>query len=264
MPTLEQLKPEYERLFNTCEIKPSKFAEIDSIANRIIQNKSRYEAIGKPLNMPWYFIGITHCMECGLSFNKHLHNGDPLTARTVQMPKGRPKTGHPPFSFEDSARDALVYEGFDKVMDWSIPGTLYLFEKYNGFGYRNSKINIPTPYLWSYSNHYNKGKYAADGKYDTTLVSKQCGTATILRRLAEKQAISFIDQELNRIKAVKIIGEQVQYIPNTVNEDARKLQLMLNEMGFPLLRDGKAGGNTSNAYKQVSGKYLKGDLRRRE
>ncbi len=264
MPTLEQLKPEYERLFNTCEIKPAKFAEIDGIANKIIQNKSRYEAIGKPLNIPWYFIGITHCMECGLNFNKHLHNGDPLTARTVQVPKGRPRTGNPPFSFEDSARDALLDKAYDKVTDWSIPGTLYLFEKFNGFGYRNSKINIPTPYLWSYSNHYNKGKYAADGKYDPSLVSKQCGTATILRRLAEKQSITFNDQELNRVKAIKLFGEQVQYRPNTVNEDARKLQGMLNEMGFPLLRDGKAGDNTSNAYKQVSGKYLKGDVRRRE
>jgi lysozyme family protein len=262
MHTLQQLKPEYERLFNSCEVKPAKFSEIDRIACQILSQKDRYEAIGRPLQIPWYFIGITHCMECSLNFNRHLHNGDPLTARTVQVPKGRPKTGQPPFTFEESARDALQLMGYDKITDWSIAGTLYLFEQYNGFGYRRRAINIPSPYLWSYSNHYQKGKYASDGKYDPMLVSKQCGTATILRRLAEKQAINFNDQQLNRIKAIKELGEQVPFAPNTVNENALRLQVLLNEMGLPLLRDGKAGTNTSNAYKQVSGKYLKGDSRR--
>lgn len=101
-----------------------------------------------------------------------------------------------------------------------------------------------------------------DGKYDPNLVSKQPGTASILRRLAEKQVISFGDQQLNRIKAIKLLGETVLFLPNKVVEDARRLQVLLNEVGFPLLRDGKAGEKTSNAYKQVSGKFLKEDPRR--
>jgi lysozyme family protein len=263
MPTLEDLRPEYERLFNNSQINASKFAEIDGIANTIITSKARYEAIGKPLNVPWFFIGILHNMECGLKFTKHLHNGDPLTARTVQVPKGRPKTGNPPFTFEESAKDALVSEGFTSVTDWSVAGLLFQFEKYNGFGYRKASINIPSPYLWSYSNHYTKGKFATDGKYDPNLVSKQPGTASILRRLSEKQAISFGDQQLNRIKAIKQLGETVLFKPNVIVEDARSLQILLNEVGFPLLRDGKAGEGTSNAYKQVSGKFLNGDPRRK-
>lgn len=263
MPALTELQPEYELLFNTCTIRANKFAEIEKIADTIIVNKGRYEVIGEPLHIPWYFIGILHNMECGLSFKKHLHNGDPLSAQTVQVPKGRPKTETAPFSFEDSAKDALVFEGFDSVTEWSVPGLLFLFEKYNGFGYRRPGIKIPSPYLWSYSNHYTKGKFKTDGKYDPDLVSKQPGTAAILRRLAEKQAISFGDQQLNRIKAIKMLGEQVMFnTTNIVNEDARRLQILLNEVGFPLLRDGKAGEKTSNAYKQVSGKFLPGDPRR--
>jgi lysozyme family protein len=262
MPILNDLRPEYERLFNSCVIKPSKFTEIDAIANGIIANKDRYEAIGKPLNIPWYFIGITHNMECGLSFKKHLHNGDPLTAKTKQVPKGRP-LGTPPFTFEESAKDALLLEKLDQVTDWSIPGVLFVFEKFNGFGYRKKSINIPSPYLWSYSNHYTKGKFSADGKYDPNLVSKQAGTATILRRLSEKQAIGFKEQQIDRIKAIKELGELVQFNPNEENADALRLQVLLNELGFPLLRDGEAGEKTSNAYKQVSGKFLPGDPRRK-
>lgn len=260
MPTLNDLRQEYEQLFNSCIIKPAKFAEIDAIANGIISNKARYEAIGQPLNIPWYFIGITHNMECGLSFKKHLHNGDPLSAKTVQVPKGRP-AGSPPFTFEESAKDALLIEKLDKVTDWSIPGTLFVFEKFNGFGYRRKTIDIPSPYLWSYSNHYSKGKFKSDGVYDANLVSKQAGTATILRRLSEKQAIGFNDQQLDRIKAIKELGKIVLFNPDVINEDARRLQVLLNEVGFPLLRDGQAGEKTSNAYKQVSGKFLQGDPR---
>ena len=262
MPTLDELRPEYEQLFTTCSVKSNKFTEIENITNTIIVNQPIYEAIGKPLNIPWFFIGILHTMECNLSFKKHLHNGDSLTARTVQVPKGRPKGGNPPFSFEGSATDALVLEGFDVVTDWTVPGLLFLFEKYNGFGYRRKNINIPSPYLWSYSNHYSKGKFGSDGKYDPEIISKQPGTASILRRLAERQVISFNDQQLNKIKTIKQLGELVNYAPKTVNEEAGRLQVLLNEVGFPLLRDGKAGEKTSNAYKQVSGKYLKGDSRR--
>ena len=157
----------------------------------------------------------------------------------------------------------MLYEGFDKVNDWSIAGMLFLFEKYNGFGYRRNSIKIPSPYLWSFSNHYTKGKFSADGVYDPELVSKQAGTATILRRLAEMQVITFSDQQLNRIRLIRELGETVKYAPTIVNEDARRLQILLNEAGFPLLRDGKAGERTSNAYKQLTGKYLPGDARRK-
>ena len=68
MPTLEELRPEYEQLFNTCIINSRNFAAIDGIAVSITGSKTTYEAVGKPLNIPWYFIGIIHAMECNLDF----------------------------------------------------------------------------------------------------------------------------------------------------------------------------------------------------
>ena len=53
-----------------------------------------------------------------------------------------------------------------------------------------------------------KGKFSADGVYDPELVSKQAGTATILRRLAEMQVITFSDQQLNRIRLIRELGEK--------------------------------------------------------
>ncbi|WP_343302941.1 hypothetical protein AAHN97_15430 [Chitinophaga niabensis] len=139
--------------------------------------------------IPWFFIACVHYLECSFNFSKHLHNGDPLTGYTVQVPAGRPKVGHPPpFTFEESAVDALKFMKFDKVRQWTLPFILRKLEAYNGFGYfKYKKIN--SPYLWSFSGHYTKGKYVKDGKFDKDAVSQQMGSAVILKRMEERGLI---------------------------------------------------------------------------
>jgi lysozyme family protein len=185
LPLTPELRAEYQKLFDTCQVNPAKVAEVNSLASKLVQNRARYEAVGKPLSIPWQFLGVIHTMECSQRFDQHLHNGDPLTARTVHVPAGRPLTGNPPFTWEASATDALTLEGLDKVTDWSLPGLLYRMEKYNGFGYRTRHPEVLTPYLWSASNHYTKGKFVADGTFDPDAVSKQDGGAVILQRLIQ-------------------------------------------------------------------------------
>lgn len=75
-------------------------------------------------------------------------------------------------------------KGYDKVSDWSVPHMLYLWEKYNGMGYRAQRV--PSPYLWSFSTIYTSGKYVADGKFDRAAVSRQCGAALTLKTLLEQ------------------------------------------------------------------------------
>ena len=251
----EPLKTEYQRLFDTCIIRESKYPVLDKVVQTITAGKNQYEQISEATNIPWYFIGITHNMESGCNFKKHLHNGDPLTARTVQVPKGYPKKGNPPFSFFDSAVDALQLEGFAKWTDWSIGGMLYSFEKYNGFGYRKNNIN--SPYLWSCSNQYSKGKYVKDGVFDPQAVSSQVGTAVILRRMSELQIA--VAGELDILSQVKDIGSGVKFDPDKYHLNAEQLQKLLNAAGQHLRVDGKAGRNTSDAYKRVTGSFLSGD-----
>lgn len=172
--TFEQLKDKYKKLWDDCVITqdPSYYV------NKIILNKSRYESVGL---IPWDVLGCIHGLEASFSFSKHLHNGDPLTARTVQVPAGRPINGTPPFTWEESAKDALSMKSLPT--EWTIERKLYFLESYNGFGYYSKGIN--SPYLWSFTNNYTKGKYVADGKYDPEAVSKQCGAAAILKKLEE-------------------------------------------------------------------------------
>lgn len=167
-------------LWNTMQITDAD--RFDWYLAKLKSGQKRYEAIGKPLGIPWWFIGVIHGMECGFDFTKHLHNGDPLTARTKLVPAGRPVDGKPPFTFEQSAVDALKMKDYDENRDWSIPHSLWLLEKYNGLGprlYHNSF----TAYLWAGTNHYSKGKYVTDGKWSPTAVSKQAGVAGQIKLL---------------------------------------------------------------------------------
>lgn len=244
------LQKEYEDLYNLMEIRLDKLSIVETNTDKILQNKSRYQAVGEPLHIPWYFVGIIHSMESSQNFSRHLHNGDPLTARTIQVPKGMPKTGNPPFTWEESATDALISHKLNQVGEWSLSRTLYEFERYNGWGYRMRHPHVFSPYLWSFSNHYTKGKYIADGTWSETAVSQQIGAVVLLRRLEERN-------EIASFKALPSVKGPFFAYSNNVEPRAIDLQRFLNTFeGITLLVDGKPGMKTSEAIKSLFGNYL--------
>ncbi|MFP3646536.1 hypothetical protein [Paraburkholderia sp. SIMBA_054] len=175
------LKAEYEAYFNACLPNDDRKANVQHYISQLTRFKDVYKSVGDGLGIPWCFVGIVHGLECGFNFNEHLHNGDPLTARTVHVPAGRPAAGAPPFTWRESAIDAMVFEHYANEADWSIPRILYRFERYNGMGYR--ALGVPTPYLWSFSNLYKQGKFSSDGHFDATAISQQCGAGVMLKVL---------------------------------------------------------------------------------
>jgi lysozyme family protein len=204
------LAKEYSDLFNRCEIAADRMAEVDEVVQRILQYQNRYAAVAAQSTVPWYVIAVIHNMECGLDFTKHLHNGDSLKRRTINAPAGRPKTGQPPFTFEVSALDALEYDGFTAWTDWSIGGICYKLEDYNGWGYRAHKIN--SPYLWSYSNIYTRGKYIQDSQWSGTAVSRQCGAAVILRRMSDHGAIDLVSVPSSKLTDAATLAEVPRHL----------------------------------------------------
>lgn len=266
------LKEEYQRLLDSCHIRPENATVVNSLVNKILQNRQRYSAVGDALGIPWYFIGVIHNMESSLSFDRHLHNGDPLTARTRQVPAGRPKTGNPPFTWEESAADALQLEKLDQVSDWSLPATLYRLEAYNGFGYRLRHPEVLSPYLWSFSGHYKQGKFVADGTFSNTAVSKQCGAAVVLRRMAETGVLQFKPDGMPITGIGKDnadgnalfdkFGPLVRFSPKLKSPAVEELQKILNTFpGIFVKPDGVAGERTSDAFRKVTGRFLFGDPR---
>lgn len=258
------LRKEYENLFNSCSIRPERIPAVDTIVVKLLAKKDHYQKVSSSMGIPWSFIAVIHNMESGLDFTKHLHNGDPLTSRTLHIPAGRPRRGNPPFTWEESAIDALSLRRITYETDWSLAGTLYQLEGYNGFGYRNKHPYVLTPYLWSFSSHYASGKYIADGTWSDTAISKQCGAAVLLRRMAEHGHIEFPDQPAPQIDTLPIVVSYSMHKSNDSLVVARviELQRWLNTFpGIFVNPDGVPGKLTSQAYKKVTGVFLPGDPR---
>lgn len=176
------LRDEYVAWFAALELREEYRQSTDWHLALMRQARSRYAAVGQRTGVPWYFIAAIHGLEASFNFRAHLHNGDfPLLRRTRQVPAGRPLVWLPPSDWESSALDALRLLGFAGQSDWSLPRTLYRLEAYNGFGYR--RRGLATPYLWSFSHHYTRGKFVADGRFDPNARSQQCGAAVMLKLL---------------------------------------------------------------------------------
>jgi len=181
--TLGALAQDYELCWNACAIRQDCRTAVQQAADRLRRGEARYRAVSAKTGVPWQLIGLMHGLECGYDFNKHLHNGDSLSAATVRVPAGRPPGWVAGSPWEQSAVDALKLKKLDQVKDWSLARVLYVLEGYNGFGYRTKGIR--SPYLWSFSNLYEKGKYVADHQFDPNAISKQVGSATLLKMLGE-------------------------------------------------------------------------------
>ncbi len=151
--SFEDLRGEYANLCRGMEVRPERAAAVERIATRLIGLKPHYQEVARATGVPWFIISLLHERESGADFTTHLHNGDPLTARTRHVPAGRPETGSPPFSWEASAIDALTMppHSLHLVRSWTMERACYEIEKYNGFGYRQFHVNSPYSYLWSFS-----------------------------------------------------------------------------------------------------------------
>jgi lysozyme family protein len=182
-PTPEQTELGYHRMWDASHVNSNKVDPARAIARKIIDNRPIYEAIEKATGVPWFMIGPIHNRESDMNFKTHLHNGDSLSTRTHHVPSGRPKTGNPPFKFQDSAIDALTMSphNLDRVKAWTVERVLYECEKYNGWGYL-TKGN--SPYIWSWTDLYHGGKYVEDGVYRANVWDSQAGCVAMLKELA--------------------------------------------------------------------------------
>ncbi len=173
----------YGELLNTLKVTEDevKLKFIENAVGKILLNQNAYKEIYNATGIPSFVIGVVHYRESNCNFTKHLHNGDPLTTRTVNVPAGRPTIGEPPFTWHFSALDAL-YKIW-KPKQWDIVKQLEFLERYNGLGYRKKDIN--SPYLWSFTNHYTSGLFVADGKFNSKKEDARPGCVPILLKLYE-------------------------------------------------------------------------------
>jgi lysozyme family protein len=198
MPDLASLRAQNAARWQNAKL--TRASEFGTVAARLAapSAKARYQAIEAKTGVPWFFVAVAHQRESSQDWSRSLAQGDPWNKKSTHVPKGR----GPFASFEDAAVDALTncapYAARNK--DWRIGGLLTMLEQYNGLGYFNR--GLPSPYVWSGTDQYVKGKYIADGKFDPNVVDKQLGCAGLI--LAMVQIDPSIEFEVVEKSAVLI------------------------------------------------------------
>jgi lysozyme family protein len=205
----KELKSEYEKLWNTMTITDN--VNLPDIAKRIISRKQDYILVEEKTDVPWYLIACIHYMEASLNFSSQIFNGEQWTKKTTLIPKGR----GPWDSWYEAACEAMIeLKAKTGFTTWDIPEICYMFESHNGWGYRKYHPNVKSPYLWSFSNHYSKGKYVADGKWSDDAVSRQLGAMTIIKKLSETDDIFKSDhQEKPKPISIPSVESSVKKVP---------------------------------------------------
>lgn len=178
-----ELRDEYARLWQTMTINADRARTLKARATFLLGNMRAYGRIAEKTGVPALVIAAIQERESSGDMRCVLHNGERIIGtgrKTRLVPAGR----GPFASFEEAAIDALAIDGLSKVAEWSLERALYQLERYNGFGPRNRGIH--TGYLWAGTNHYARGKYVADGKWDPNHVDRQLGCAALMRALIER------------------------------------------------------------------------------
>src|SRR5690348_5019656 len=118
--------------------------------------------------------------ESGANPTRAIGQGDPWDRVSVHVPKG-----YGPFS---SKVDADVF--YLRLLDldepaypWTWSFACFECEGWNGFGYRSHGVR--SPYLWGATNHQQRGKYVADGRWSSTQWDEQIGVVAIMTRMAD-------------------------------------------------------------------------------
>lgn len=158
--------------------------DMQNFKNNFVQNKAKYESVAQKAGVPAELVAALHWREGGGKFDTYLHNGQKLGRKTTIYPEGILFT-----KWEDAAVDALKRHktNIDRFKLNSnsndIVAMCSFAETYNGTGY--SKKGLISPYVYSGTNQYYKGKYTSDGNYDPNAVDKQLGVLAMLKNILD-------------------------------------------------------------------------------
>lgn len=181
----------YKARWNRAVVKSNWQSDIQFTGDKIIKNQQSYLAVEIATGVPWQLVGCLHALESSLNFKTWLANGDPLTGPTVQVPEGLRLPGNPPWNWTEAAILSLQQNDWNKGPFKNISDVLLAAELYNGDGYitgagRRTTPPSTSPYLWSGTTEYVRGKYVADGHFDAEAVSGQIGVVPLLKYLESK------------------------------------------------------------------------------
>lgn len=187
-------EPDQAARWNSARLNPAFSIALDTAADLFVRHAERYQRITamRTNGVPASVIFCLHQRESSGNFRCSLAQGDPLTRRSIHVPRGRIPNIEPPYSFEIAAADALYLVDRMDLVNWkNVQVALQGIESYNGLGIQKYHPGFVSGYLWSGTSLYGMdgaraGKYTSDGHWDPLARDKQLGVVAILLHLRSK------------------------------------------------------------------------------
>ena len=146
------------------------------------KNEAHYQAVADKAGVPAKLVAALHWREGSGDFGTYLQNGDPLGKPTTHVPVGKNFS-----DWDEAAIDALkdkqaIADGIGLTKDTTDLGAEATYaEFYNGLGYHNR--GVPSPYAFSGTDQYTRGKYVGDGDYSAKTKDQQVGVMALIQSL---------------------------------------------------------------------------------
>lgn len=214
------------------------------------KNKARYEAVAAKAGVPAPLVAALHWRESTGDFRTYLHQGDPLGKPAVHVPKDIPVF----HVWEDAAVHALtmsdkkqVRDDLNMTQDTRDSASMATYaEFYNGLGYHNKGRN--SPYVYSGTDAYDKGKYTSDGHYSKNTRDQQLGVMALV------DSIGGMDSSIKKTAVSGATGWDSIAAGRSLRRGARgplvkELQARLAAAGFPCGDDSSFGPTVEKAVK---------------
>lgn len=198
--TVANTRDGYTAQIARAEVRPSWAGKFERAASYIMQHRAKYEEVERMMDIPWQLVGALHWREASGSFAGVLHNGDKIIGtgrKTYRVPKGR----GPFATWAEAAADAIRIKQKQRPPAWDLEGVAWFMETFNGMGYKN-KGRI-SPYLWSGTTLYDRGKYVSDGVYSSTTVDQQIGLMPLYQLLLAKTKPAEVREKSRKIDVIK-------------------------------------------------------------
>jgi lysozyme family protein len=166
-------------------LRGNQASDLRAFLDHYNRNKARYQAVADAVHLPPELIAALHWRESTGDFGTYMHQGDPLGRRPRHHPTNIPTF----YKWEDSAIHAFGHKAWlrddlrltENSTDLATLATYA--EYYNGLGYYQRRI--PSPYVFSGTDQYNRGKYVSDGKYSRRTRDGQLGVVTMIQAIRD-------------------------------------------------------------------------------
>jgi len=206
-------------------------------------NRARYEAVAARAGVPAQLVAAIHWRESTGNFNTYLHQGDRLGRPAVHVPRDIPVF----HEWDEAAVHALnmkstLREAMNITQHTTELAALATYaEYYNGLGYHYR--GKPSPYVFSGTDQYSRGKFVRDGVYSSVTRDRQLGVMTMIQYIRAKEG-----GDVNLPGAGPAAGDAVTLRRGAEGDAVERLQAALQETGhYTGAIDGDFGWGTWRA-----------------